>query len=791
MLTGETRVGGDELLERDELLDGSRPRWPTPPPGTGAWCCSAARRAWARPPCCGFCAADRPARVLWGACERAVHPAAARAVPRHRRRGRRRARGALAATRGAPYEVLGALAARAAPRRRRPCSCSRTCTGPTRRRSTCSACSRAGVATAAGAGRWRPTATTSCAAAHRFASCSASSPARVASRLRARRRCRATRSPRWPARRGVDAEELYARRRATRSSSPRRWPPAAATSRHACATPCWRARPGSARGAAVLEAVGDRARARPSCGCSRRSPAAISAPSRSASRGHAARRRRRASRSATSWPAWRSRRRSPPTGGSRCTARRCRAARRAGGARPRAAGPPRRGGRRRRGGAALRPGRRRARRRRSARTARRPRSTPARCASPTAPARPSAPTLLERRSYECYLTDQVAEAIDGAPGGARRAPRARRPRARGRRAPLALAPGSGSTADSAAAAARRGQAVELLEASPPGRELAHGLRNLAQLRMLARRRRTARSRWGERAIELAERLGETEILVHALNNLGAAPSSCAAGRDGVRRSSSAAWRWPSRPGSRSTSRAPTRIWRGARSAARDYARADRYLVGRASAYCERARPRRLAALHDAAGWRARTRPGRAGTRPPSARRRARRPTSPSAAPRITPLVVLGRLRARRGDPGAWDALDEALALARRTEELQRLAPVAAARAEARWLDGRCRGGGRGDRRRAGPGARAEDPWAAVSCACGGGARVWPTRSIQARWASRSRLELRGEWPAAARAWDELGCPYEAALARADSDGRRSWNGRWRISSGWVHFRPRA
>ena len=43
-----------------------------------------------------------------------------------------------------PSDVLTALLRRAARRTRRPSSCSRTCTGPTRRRSTCSACSRAG-----------------------------------------------------------------------------------------------------------------------------------------------------------------------------------------------------------------------------------------------------------------------------------------------------------------------------------------------------------------------------------------------------------------------------------------------------------------------------------------------------------------------------------------------------------------------------------------------------------------------------------------------------------------------
>ena len=59
----------------------------------------------------------------------------------------------------------------------------------------------------------------------------------------------------------------------------------------------------------------------------------------------------------------------------------------------------------------------------------------------------------------------------------------------------------------------------------------------------------------------------------------------------------------------------------------------------------------------------------------------------SAVSRITPLAVIGRLRARRGDPDPWTPLDDGLELAEGTGELQRLAPVAVARAEARWLDG--------------------------------------------------------------------------------------------------------
>ena len=54
----------------------------------------------------------------------------------------------------------------------------------------------------------------------------------------------------------------------------------------------------------------------------------------------------------------------------------------------------------------------------------------------------------------------------------------------------------------------------------------------------------------------------------------------------------------------------------------------------------------------------------------------------SVLPRIGALVVLGLLRARRGDPGPWVLLDEAAELADRSGELQWMAPVSAARAEA-------------------------------------------------------------------------------------------------------------
>ena len=81
----------------------------------------------------------------------------------------------------------------------------------------------------------------------------------------------------------------------------------------------------------------------------------------------------------------------------------------------------------------------------------------------------------------------------------------------------------------------------------------------------------------------------------------------------------------------------------------------------------------------------------------------------STTPQINALVVLGLIRARRGDPGPWALLDEALALAEPSGELPRLAPVAAARAEAAWLVGDRDGVAVGDRDRAAPRSGAERP----------------------------------------------------------------------------------
>jgi DNA-binding CsgD family transcriptional regulator/tetratricopeptide (TPR) repeat protein len=73
------------------------------------------------------------------------------------------------------------------------------------------------------------------------------------------------------------------------------------------------------------------------------------------------------------------------------------------------------------------------------------------------------------------------------------------------------------------------EAIAVLEAAPPGPELAWAYSHQSQLDMLASRMDSAIG-WGERALKLAQQLGEKEILIHALGNLGSARADEASSR---------------------------------------------------------------------------------------------------------------------------------------------------------------------------------------------------------------------------------------------------------------------
>jgi len=152
---------------------------------------------------------------------------------------------------------------------------------------------------------------------------------------------------------------------------------------------------------------------------------------------------------------------------------------------------------------------------------------------------------------------------------------------------------------------------------------------------------------------------------------------------------------------------------------------------------------------------------------------ALRQASKRSTSRVMALVALGRLRARRGDPGAAELLDEALLLAEASGTLQRLAPVRAARAEAAWLEG--------DLKRAAQEARAvlplairqKHPWFVGELSSWLQAAGEPVE-IPDICAKPYALSLSVSWCEAAARWEALACPYEQAraLALGDADAQR-------------------
>ena len=370
--------------------------------------------------------------------------------------------------------------------------------------------------------------------------------------------------------------------------------------------------------------------------------------------------------------------------------------------------------------------------------------------------------LLERRSYECFLTDQIEEALEA------------------RREALEIRTRLGdkvrqgdnlrwisrftwSLGRNKEAVGHGVEAVRILETLPSGPELAMAYSNRAQLHMLADEYPQA-VLWGSRAIELAKELGATEILVHALNNVGTAEliADDEQGRTKLEESLRLAL---SNNFHEHTCRAYTNL-ATSKLRSREYAIALRWfedgmahaiehelefcrlylIAGLARAYFERGDWDRAA---DEAGF---------------VLERYRVP----AITKIEALAVLGHVRVRRGDPDATPLLNEARELAIETGEPQRIAPVAAARAESAWLRGdteqvisearsfldRARG-------RGGPWFQGEF----TSWMWRAGGAVEGVEKIASPYA----LQISGDWRAAAAAWRKIGCPYEEAMALADGD----------------------
>jgi class 3 adenylate cyclase/tetratricopeptide (TPR) repeat protein len=370
--------------------------------------------------------------------------------------------------------------------------------------------------------------------------------------------------------------------------------------------------------------------------------------------------------------------------------------------------------------------------------------------------------LLALRSHECYLTDQSDEAIDALKkaiechrglGDMRKEGDSLR-----RLANILWCPGRTAEADEAAR-----EAVMVLEQLPPAQELAMAYATRAQLRNDLDDSDGAVA-WGTRALELAQRVDATETMIHALNTIGTTELLAGSmnGLEKLERSLQLAQRAGS---AEHVGRAFVHLV-GAGTRLRTYELADRYL-DQGLAYM-REQGLDLWRLYLLA-FRARIELDRGHwSEAVDSAALVLQKRLISTYPRIQAFVVLGLVRARRGEPDAQSPLDDALALGEPTNELPRIAPVAAARAEAAWLAGD----------REGVGAATDD---AFELALRQGS-AWPIGEL-AYWRWRAGLdvevtkvaaepyaaEIAGDWARASELWTEIGCPYEAALALTGAD----------------------
>ncbi|GAA2682824.1 ATP-binding protein [Actinoplanes palleronii] len=288
--------------------------------------------------------------------------------------------------------------------------------------------------------------------------------------------------------------------------------------------------------------------------------------------------------------------------------------------------------------------------------------------------------LLERRSYECYLTEQTQESIEALQAAIRERRQVGDRIGEGTAlSHLSRRLWCGGYTDGTIEAGR--EALRLLDTPGAGAELAVAYTNQSSVALNIEEYADTMA-MGTRAVRLGERHDLPEVVVHSLNNMGTMQllagepegigklerSLALAEREGLEEHVGRAYihaGW-----------AMTRVrsyhlssWldRGVTACADLGLEAWKHyvLAYRARYHLDLGRWER--AVADA--------------------EEVLRDAKPVPLLRTLALSVLGLVRARRGDGDPWAALDEALALTVGRVELQYLAPVVTARAEAAWLAG--------------------------------------------------------------------------------------------------------
>ena len=370
--------------------------------------------------------------------------------------------------------------------------------------------------------------------------------------------------------------------------------------------------------------------------------------------------------------------------------------------------------------------------------------------------------LLKRRSHECFTCGMVQEAVEAETAALEIFVATRNRLGEGdaqrQLGSLAWYQGDGARVEEHAKTA-----VAILETVPPGRELALAYGSRTTRAMMAFDLAAARE-WGAKAIDLAERLGDTEVLVAAIGNVGTIELAhgMPEGREKLQHSLALSL-------DAGLERHAAVAYCNLVASSHDIRDYDTVLAYAAEgrAYCDQ---------HDLlaweiylGGWEAHVALDRGRWAEAAALAAENVERTHGALPhsRFRSLLVAGLVHARRGDAEPWPELDEALAIAVTANELDTIGPVALARAEARWLAGEDHLVAEEAAEALARAERTDHLWLVGELA------IWRHRA-QVPHAGAERLplpyraELTGDVHAAAEFWAACGCRYDAALALASS-----------------------
>jgi len=327
------------------------------------------------------------------------------------------------------------------------------------------------------------------------------------------------------------------------------------------------------------------------------------------------------------------------------------------------------------------------------------------------------------------------------------------------------------------------EAVLALEVLPPGRELGFAYAGLGIA--LWSTGRAEGLELMEKARDLGESLGHADVVSYALNAIGLGMVTYR-GEDGLPTLEQALRTGMDASLPEAVGRAYSSLQEAAVSLQK-FDAADRYYA-EGMAYCE---DRELGVytmcLH---GWRT-VAQLQHGQWDEAERIGGQMLHLPGISPvnQLNALRVLGSIRGRRGEAGAWDLLDQAAAFADSNAEPEWIVPVRAARAEMRWLSGEHESAAQEAQSGYDQALGVVNPWMLGSVA------IWIARLRTPAFASPGRsadgdaasargsvlppieaaalpvpyaLELAGDLAGAAAAWDKIGRPYDAALVRLGS-----------------------